>query len=103
MLRLTFYVPKCNRWGNPRPEVLESVVRACCIQYGGATVTDGEGSWVPETSRVVRESVSIVEVLAEDETERALPWASFVAGEIKAQLRQKTVLFTVETLSGYFV
>jgi hypothetical protein len=101
--KVIFYVPSTQNVGQPlsRKEqnaLVERVERTFAQSFGGATATQGTGSWVTQDGRLVRERVTLVTSYHDKETSEALAIVIPLAQAIKAEYGQEAI--AIETEQG---
>jgi hypothetical protein len=100
---VTFYVPSTKNVGDKltkseRRTLVTRVETTFSRAFGGATSTQGIGSWITNDGRLVRESVTLVTSYHALETTDALAIVLPLAEAIKAEYRQGAI--AIETEQG---
>lgn len=74
---------------------VDHIVRVFSVNYGGATVTEGQGAWYSdELKKIVYEPVKIVTAYHDSDGQHGL--IESLAMDIKNMLHQEAVLYTVD-------
>ncbi|RJQ37466.1 MAG: hypothetical protein C4555_06430 [Dehalococcoidia bacterium] len=103
-MNVRFFVPERGNAGQNGFEAASRLVSHLCEQYGGATVHLGGGNWVSPEGQLAAELVFIVESAIPAEKEPfALAEAKGLAGQIKLELTQESVMFQFVPSDTYFV
>jgi hypothetical protein len=101
--RVTFYVPSTQNVGQPLPTrerkaLVSRVERVFAQEFGGATRTEGVGSYVANDGSLIQERVTLVTSYHALETSEALAIVIPLAQAIKAEYGQEAI--AIETEQG---
>lgn len=107
MFKLTIYLPNRDKNGDYIPHESYSMTEATIMEsltdmYGGVTYTKAQGSYKTKGGSVIVEDTGLISVLM-DNAERAEAFMPTWAANIKDELNQETVLYTIEKLEARFI
>jgi hypothetical protein len=90
--------------GKPIPadelrEALEIIERRASREFGGCSLIAGRGSWVDD-SRLIQEESRVLFIFTEDSPQESEHRIERIAGLVKGELRQKSVIVSWQIV-GY--
>lgn len=95
-------VPKNDNSGQPIPHVLTAAVAAVVAAFGGATITEGHGSWNAPDGRLVSEPVHVITVAYTDGTDSEAKLTA-IAERVAIDAQQEAVFLARYNASVDFV